>query len=55
MRIAYLGNPTTVHIQRWVREFESRGHVCQLFAPAGPDLRGTAAEPIGVAGRTGWR
>jgi len=53
MRIAYVGNPAVVHIQRWVREFESRGHVCQLFAPAGPNVQDTAAVPIGVAGRTG--
>lgn len=53
MRIAYIGNPTTVHIQRWVREFARRGHDCRLFAPAGPDLAGTDAVPIGEAGRTG--
>jgi glycosyltransferase involved in cell wall biosynthesis len=53
MRIAYIGNPTGVHIQRWMSEFESRGHVCRLYAPAGPDVKTTRAEPIGVHGRTG--
>jgi glycosyltransferase involved in cell wall biosynthesis len=54
VRIAYIGNPNTVHIRRWVHEFVSRGHTCMLYAPAGPELQGTAAEPIGEAGRTGW-
>ena len=38
MRIAYIGNPATVHIQRWLREFASRGHECRLFAPDQMDV-----------------
>jgi glycosyltransferase involved in cell wall biosynthesis len=53
MRIAYLGNPNVVHIQRWLREFESRGHVCELFAAAAPETQGSTAHLFGVAGDTG--
>lgn len=33
MRIAFVGDPASVHLERWIREFTARGHECVLFAP----------------------
>jgi hypothetical protein len=33
LRIAFVGDPTSEHLVRWMREFESRGFTCRLFAP----------------------
>jgi glycosyltransferase involved in cell wall biosynthesis len=31
MKIAFVGNPASVHVQRWVAEFIRRGHECRVF------------------------
>lgn len=52
MRIAFVANPASLHIARWVREFEGRGFDCRLYAPEA--IEGERfIEAISI-GRRGW-
>jgi len=52
VRIAFVGDPASVHLERWIREFAARGHECVLFAPAGS---ADARMPFTAIGRAGAR
>ena len=52
MRLAFVGDPSSVHLKRWIGEFVARGHECTLFAPEGTP---GALVPYTAIGRAGAR
>lgn len=57
MRLAFVGDPSSVHIERWISEFAARGHECVLFGPenaAGARIPYTAIGRAGVRGLVGF-
>lgn len=57
MRIAFVGDPASVHLERWIREFTARGHECVLFAPkaaVGARMPFTAIGRAGARGPAGF-
>ncbi|MFH2010979.1 MAG: glycosyltransferase family 4 protein [bacterium] len=54
MRIAFVADPASVHVARWVREFERRGITCRLYGPASDEQEWIVeATPIGRPGLYG--
>lgn len=57
MRIAFVGDPASIHLERWIGEFTARGHECVLFAPenaAGGRMPFTAIGRAGSRGPVGF-
>ena len=50
LRLAFLGDPSSVHLQRWLEAFVSRGHAVAMLEPMGDEER--PAPSAGLPGVT---
>lgn len=46
IRICYIGNPQTIHLQRWINYFINKGHDVHIVTPQPEKIKGATIHEI---------